>query len=124
MKIQHIVGMLIPTVPPVFGEPTTLRIYEALMSAELHGVISYWPNGHMELNKTAYIEDNVKSAPLGFIQRLNDMLGSEGVSELKLKGEISLLETGENSNVFRILVEDGKVSYQKSALTWEERVTL
>lgn len=80
--------------------------------------------GTWNSTRLSTIEDNMPSSPLGFIQRLNDMLGSKGVAELKPKGEISLLETGENSTVFRILVEDGKVSYQKSTLTWEERVAL
>ena len=123
LKIQNIVGMLIPTVPDAADEKTCRNIYAALDTAELHGMISYWPSGHLELSQTAYVEGDRNSAPLKFVERLKVMTQQPGVKELRLSGEIVLTESGDEPVLVRIRFNEGAVSYQEALCSWKSPVT-
>jgi hypothetical protein len=116
--------MLIPSVPPTATPADTCRtIHAALTSAKLGGMMSYWPTGHMELNQTAYVDEDKHSSPLMFVERLKEMAKQEGIAELRLNGEISLSETGDAPILLRIRFNEGILSYQQAVGTWGETVT-
>ena len=121
MRRQYVRGTLTATETNAISVRTSSRIYDAV-SATRTWEASYpqdWENGIIEFDSTSAAEAGDKS-PLDFINRLNDMMWRVGITELGFKGEITVMVSGgEESSVFRIVVEDSELSYQKAHLNWE-----
>lgn len=123
---QHIVGKLTPTIPDAVTPNTRRRIYDAVDAVKLFTVVSHkdWDDGVIEVDyvsATPITED----APLNFITRLNDMLWRVGVTELGLTGEITITLTGAEPVIYRVVVENSELRYQKAdVFNWEPAVTL
>jgi hypothetical protein len=124
MRMLYINGTLTPTVADAVTVRTGSRIYDAVAATGSWSVIfpANWENGIIDFDKTAFADEGDKS-PLDFIDRLNDMLWRVGLTELGLTGEISAIVTGDEPCVFRVIVENSELRYQKASLTWQEPVT-
>lgn len=123
MRNMHIQGTLTGTVPDAVTVRTGSRIYDAVQATASWSATlpANWEKGIIEFDKTTYA-DGGDNSPLDFINRLNDMMWRVGVTELGLKGEISVIITGEEPVVFRVIVENSEVTYQKASLSWNEPV--
>jgi hypothetical protein len=122
MKTQHINGSLVETrgVTP----RTNRRIYDAVVETGVSPFVSTqgWDQGVMKFDHTSAVPEQGDTA-LDFIKRLNDMMWRVGITELGLKGQIVVTVNGEETTVYRVLVEDSKLSYRKAVLAWEPPVT-
>lgn len=122
---QHIVGRLTPTIPDGVTHRTRRRIYDAVDAVKLFTILSHknWEDGVIEVDYVS-IEPITEDAPLNFINRLNDILWRVGVTELGLTGEITITVTGAEPVIYRVIVEDSELRYQKADIfNWEEPVT-
>ena len=122
---QHIFGSLVPTIPAGITPRTRRRIYDAVDAVKLFTVISHekWEEGIIEIDSVS-AEPITDQAPLDFIARLHDMLWRVGVTELGLTGEITITVTGAEPVIYRVIVEDNELRYQKADIfNWEEPVT-
>lgn len=123
---QHIIGKLEPTIMGAVNEKTRRRIYDAVDEVKLFTVLSHknWEEGVIEVDYVS-AEPITADAPLNFISRLNDMLWRVGVTELGLNGEIIITLTGASPAIYRVMVRNSEVRYQKANLFhWESIVTL
>lgn len=123
---QHIIGKLEPTIMGAVNEKTRRRIYDAVDEVKLFTVLSHknWEEGVIEVDYVS-AEPITVDAPLNFISRLNDMLWRVGVTELGLNGEIIITLTGASPAIYRVMVRNSEVRYQKANLFhWESIVTL
>ena len=122
---QHIVGRLTPTIADGVTSRTRRRIYDAVNAVKLFTVVEHtgWDDGVIEFDHVS-MEPITQDAPLDFINRFNDMLWRVGVTELGLTGEITITVTGAEPVIYRIIVEDSELRYQKADIfNWEEPVT-
>lgn len=125
MRRQHVVGTLRPTVADAVTVRTGSRIYDALTATGTWEIVASprdWENGTIEFDET-HVADDGDSSPLDFINRLNDMMWRVGITELGLKGEIIVTVTGGEPALFRVIVENSEVTYQKANLAWNNPVT-
>lgn len=123
MMKQHIFGTLTPTVGAT--PRTRQQIYDAVDAVKLFTVISHqkWDEGIIEIDNVS-LEPVTDQAPLDFIARLHDMLWRVGVTELGLSGEITITVTGAQPVIYRVIVENSELRYQKAdTFNWEETVT-
>lgn len=123
---MHIVGKLTPTKPDAVHPNTRRRIYDAVDEVKLFTVVShkYWEAGVIEVDYVS-AEPITEDAPLSFINRLNDMLWRVGVTELGLTGEITITLTGAEPVIYRVVVENSELRYQKAdVFNWEPSVTI
>lgn len=121
---QHIVGRLTPTIADGVTSRTRRRIYDAVNAVKLFTVVEHtgWDDGVIEFDHVS-MEPITQDAPLDFINRFNDMLWRVGVTELGLTGEITITVTGAEPVIYRIIVEDSELRYQKADIfNWEEPV--
>jgi hypothetical protein len=121
---QHIFGKLEPTVTDAVTLKTRRRIYDAVDDVKLFTVVSHknWDDGIIEVDYVS-AQPITEDAPLDFINRLNDMIGQVGVTELGLTGEITITVTGAEPVIYRVIVENGELRYMKAdVFNWEEPV--
>lgn len=123
MNTLHLNGFLKPAPYEQGVQVTNAQIYDAIVASGLNGVISYWPNGYMEMQKTVTIEQS-SDLPLRFASRLQTLLESDGIASLNLSGEISLFMSGDSPEASRVIINDSQVSYQKASFSWEEKITI
>lgn len=123
---QHIFGKLTPTITDAVTPRTRRRIYDAVDAVKLFTVVSHknWDDGVIEVDYVS-AEPITEDAPLNFISRLNDMLWRVGVTELGLTGEITITLTGAEPVIYRVIVENSELRYQKAdVFNWEPPVTI
>jgi hypothetical protein len=81
-----------------------------------------WHEEGLEINRTTPVvradEDGV-----AFIKALNEVFKLPAAKALNFNGEIRItVETDTDPIIYRIHVEDGKISYQKASYLWDELV--
>lgn len=124
MNLQNIIGKLKVTKPEQINESTHHNIWLALSKHSFFAVVepSLWDHGILKVNRQAYVTDG-KTAATEFINKLAAFLIEDGIPQLGLIGEITLVTTGEeytdSTVLHRILVKDNQALYSQASLKWE-----
>ena len=123
MKTLSIAGRLAPLKKDGITPRTRNRIQEAAGANDLLGILNaaVWDYGIVEAHSLVRVDATADSetAVLDYINRFKNFLWQVGIWELGLQGEILLTISGETPVVFRVLVHDSELTYQKGKLTWE-----
>lgn len=84
-----------------------------------------WDIGILKVSRHGNVK-NGETAVKEFIEDLAGFLTEEGIPELGLYGEITLVTTDYKNNqtsIHRILVENGQARYSQSSINWENYQT-
>jgi hypothetical protein len=125
MKTQHALGKLKITKTENITEATHHNIWLALRKHSFYSIVepNLWEIGNLKVSSQRYVKDG-KLAATEFINKLAAILIEEGIPELGLNGEITLIttddETSESTVVYRLLVKNNTVLYAKADLKWDD----
>lgn len=117
--MQYIFGFLSPANTPDLTFETRQKIYAALVRTQMSSFFSLtnWEQGKPAISKQTNIR-NIER----FTENLHELVTSEGIVELALQGELSIVETGKKRSEHRIVIHQGRVGVQKGAVQWETSI--
>lgn len=124
MKTQHILGKLKISHPDKNTETAHHNLWKA---ADKHNFFEIsdpdlWPMGVLNLRQQKYVTDG-KLAATDFINKLAAVLKEDGIAELGLTGEITLVTSDSDARIgtvlHRVLVIHNEVLYAQASLQWE-----
>ena len=124
MNREHVIGKLKVTKLEQITENTQHNIWLALNKHCLFSIIepALWEKGVLKVSSERVVTDS-KLAATEFINKLAAVLIEDGIPELGLHGEITLVTTSEdftdNTAIHRILVDNNQVLYSQTDFNWE-----
>jgi hypothetical protein len=124
MNREHVIGKLKVTKPERITESTQHNIWLALNKHCFFSIIepALWEKGVLKVSSERHVMDG-QLAATEFINKLAAVLIEDGIPELGLTGEITLVTTGDetsdNTLIHRILVTNNNVLYSQASLKWE-----
>lgn len=78
-----------------------------------------WEQGIIDFNEHTFSFGG-RHVALGVVNALRDFLKAEGVAGLQLEGKLMVMvDTCTGPVAVRVTIEDNKLRYQQSVLTWE-----
>lgn len=119
--MQNMVGFVAPEDISGLTFERRQQIYAALVKTGMSAFFSLgnWEQGNCSINKVTNMRDINR-----FVQCLNDLVKSESVAELKLRGELAIVEIGKKRSEYRIVVHRGRVGFQKGVVQWESELAM
>lgn len=119
MKTLTVTGILAPCNGEEVNSDTRVRIYEALAASGIGGIVprELMESGVIKVNKSAIVES--PSAPLTFIRRLKEVMSHPSITELKLKGEISVALVSSAPAVFNVTIRGDRFTCRKATIAWK-----
>lgn len=125
MNRTLIKGKLLPSNPAL--SVARANLYRDMIANRMRGTIlwdSNWDTTGIDFTRSAPVLKGRDDA-LGFITTLNNVMKGDAATELGLNGAFTvIIETNDEPLVFRITVQNSKVSYKEAQYGWAEEVTV
>lgn len=124
MNVQNVIGKLKVTKPEQINESTHHNIWLALSKHSFFAIVepNLWDSGVLKVSRQECVTDG-KLAATEFINKLAAILKEDGIPQLGLHGEITLVTTDDANTdstvIHRILVKDNEALYSQASLKWE-----
>lgn len=125
MNRTLIKGKLLPSNPAL--SVARANLYRDMIANHMRGTIlwdSNWDTTGIDFTRSAPVLKGRDDA-LGFITTLNNVMKGDAATELGLNGAFTvIIETNDEPLVFRITVQNSKVSYKEAQYGWAEEVAV
>ena len=125
MNRTLIKGTLLPSNPT--ASVARANLYRDMVENRMRGTIlwdSKWDTTGIDFNRSTPALKGRDDA-LNFIATLNNVMKGDAATELGLNGAFTvIIETNEEPLIFRITVQNSKVTYKEAEYGWAEEVTV
>jgi hypothetical protein len=117
----RIQGTLSPSSKETVKSNTHNKVADALKANGLKSFTTekHWAQGIIAFNEQTFSFGG-RHVALGIVNAMRDFIKAEGVAGLQLEGKLMVMvDTCTGPVVVRVTIEDSKLRYQQSVLTWE-----